>query len=31
MYYRVKVDGKSHDIDVNNCKIISRWVKEQKY
>jgi hypothetical protein len=23
-YYRVKVDGKTHDIDVNNCKIISR-------
>ena len=24
LYYRVKVDGKSHDIDINNCKIITR-------
>jgi hypothetical protein len=24
LYYRVMVDGKSHDIDVNNCKVISR-------
>jgi hypothetical protein len=23
-YYRVKVDGKSHDISKDNCKIISR-------
>ena len=23
-YYRVKVDGKLHDIDKSNCKIISR-------
>lgn len=23
-YYRVEVDGKTHDIDMNNCKIISR-------
>ena len=23
VFYRVEVDGKNHDIDVNNCKIIS--------
>jgi hypothetical protein len=23
-YYRIKVDGKSHDIDIDKCKIIAR-------
>jgi hypothetical protein len=30
MYYRVKVDGKSHDIDINNCKIITRWTHKKQ-